>query len=830
MNIPKSAIMGQGPLKAPIALIGEQPGRIEVMKRECFVGPAGEELDSILRMARIPRTSCYITNTIKDLDNPLASYIEFTKKDSVIMSQQARDYFCFLKEELMYVDPVVAVALGNVALYALTGRTGITRWRGSILESTLVPGLKVIPTIHPATIIPPKNQYLNTHLILHDLIRAREEAGDKKLNLIPRNVIIRPNYYQVLERLEYIKNLGVRGQIIDFDIEVVREELHCLSFAWSPTDSICIPFVEYTNDYFSLDQEEVIMRMVADILQDPRISKRGQNIVFDISYMLWKYKIVTQGDIHDTMIAQKVIMPDFSVGLDFIDSFYTDIPYYKDDGKKYFKVGGSVDKFWMYNGMDTISTAAAHPCQIDDLIKQNNVETYNRQRGIIYPITFMSMNGIRIDIDGMAQARVDANNEIVKLEKRLFEITGRAINWNSPDQMKDYFYKEKGETPYRKRNNKGQYVETVDVNALKRLARKGYEEASIIKRLRNLKNKVLGTYLDITKIDADGRFRSYYNPVGGETGRLSSSKNIITGKGGNQQNVPHELLKYYIADTGTVIYSVDVSQGENRIVAYVGRIIPMIEAFENNIDVHTLTASLIFGKPMDQISDEEESSDLGDGTHSERFWGKKANHGLNYDLGYKTFALYYEMPESEAKYIVNKYHEAYPGVRKGFHTLIQAMLKKNRMVENLFGRKRIFLDKWGPELFKQAYAQIPQSTIADLIDERGLNYIYFNEDPLFRHVKLMAQIHDSIVFSLPLSLPWEDHARILLSIKKSLEAPLTFHGRDFVLPLDISIGLNMFKKEMKEFKSRKVPNDPIEFSKMLKEAYSEIDKTLRNNS
>jgi uracil-DNA glycosylase family 4 len=826
--VSRNAIPGKGPINAPIALVGEQPGKQEVIRRECFVGPAGRELDSILRMAEIPRTACYVTNTFKDLDRPLSSYLVFTKTGA-FLTEAGKEYVQLLKEELEYVKPNIVVAIGNAALFALADRTGIMKWRGSVIESTLIPGQKMIPVIHPATLLPPKNQPLNRHLILLDLIRAREHSGTREIKITERNVLIRPSYYHCLERLEFVYEMGLAGQIIDFDIEVVREELSCLSFAWSPTESICIPFTDGFSDYFTIDQEAVIMRWVARILEEPRIAKRGQNFTFDISYMFWRYKIVTQGDLHDTMIIQKITMPDFPVGLDFITSVHTDIPYYKADGKKYFKVGGSIEKFWQYNGMDTISTAAGHLSQVSDLVKQNNVETYDRQRRIIYPITFMSMNGIRIDIEGMKQGRKNAEEEIVRLESRLAEIVGHPLNWNSSQQMCEYFYREKNEKPYKKRNKDGQMVETVDVNALKRLVRKGYEEAGIVKKLRNLKNKVLGTYLDLDKIDPDGRFRSYYNPVGGETGRLSSSKNIITGRGGNQQNIPHELLRYFLADEGYVIYSIDISQGENRIVAYVGRIIPMIEAFENNIDVHSLTASLIFNKPINEISDEEESSDLGDGTHSERFWGKKANHGLNYGLGYRTFALYYEMPENEAKFIVEKYHAAYPGVRQGFHLLIQEMLKKNRMVENLFGRKRLFLNEWGDSLFKEAYAQIPQSTIADLIDERGLNYIYYNPDR-FRPVRLMAQIHDSIVFGLPRSLPWEDHARIVLDIKASLEQPLRFHEREFVLPADVSIGLNMFKKEMKEFKSRKIPNDTIAFSKMLEGAYDEINKTLRGNS
>jgi len=264
-------------MNAPIALVGEQPGVSELRARECFVGPAGRELNNILRTASIPRSSCYITNVIKDLNKPLKHYIEITKH-GVQVSSEGSQYISFLKEELEYVKPTVVVALGGVALYALCDRVGITKWRGSILESTLVKGLKVIPTFHPATVIPPKNQYLNKHLIMFDLIRSRENAGDPKINLVSRNVVLRPSYYHCLELLEKVSDLGHHGQIIDFDIEVVREELSCLSFAWSPTQSVCIPFTDGFNDYFAIDQEETIMREITKILEDPTIAIRGQNI------------------------------------------------------------------------------------------------------------------------------------------------------------------------------------------------------------------------------------------------------------------------------------------------------------------------------------------------------------------------------------------------------------------------------------------------------------------------------------------------------------------------------------------------------------------------
>jgi hypothetical protein len=199
---------------------------------------------------------------------------------------------------------------------------------------------------------------------------------------------------------------------------------------------------------------------------------------------------------------------------------------------------------------------------------------------------------------------------------------------------------------------------------------------------------------------------------------------------------------------------------------------------------------LIFSKPISEVTREDGTCPLGDGTHSERFWGKKANHGLNYDLGYKTFALYYEMPENEAKAIIERYHTAYPGVRNEFHAYVRRQLAENRMLTNLMGRKIRFMDLWGDKLFKEAYSCIPQSTCGDVINEYGLLYLYYNQN-LFRSVELLTQVHDSVGFQIPLTLPWLDHAVVLNNLKRSLETPLRWRDREFVVPVDLSIGLNM---------------------------------------
>lgn len=1127
----------RGNPQAKIALCGEQPGQMEVRWKPPtpFVGPAGQAQDECLMMAGIARLDCYLTNVIKDLDRPLKHYIDLSGKYYSI-SEDGWTYINELKEELIQLNPNVVVAYGNVPLVALCNRKGITNWRGSILESTLVPGLKVIPTFHPATIIQPKFNFLNKPLICFDLKRALHESKFKELRREPRNIRIKPSFAEAKACLETAYQHGLHGQTIDLDIEVINEEVDCISFAWNPNNAISIPFRCNDGDYFPPDQELEIMLLVAAIIEDERVSIGGANFTFDTQFLLHRYGIRPRGSIHCTQIAQKIAFPDYFGRLDFVTSMHTDIPYYKQDGKKWIKMGtGTWEEWWNYNGMDSIATSAARPKQIEDLRRQQNLETYERQRKLIPPLLYMMERGIRVDVEGMMKQKEVEEGELDVLKETLNKEVGHDINHDSPKQVMDYFYRDLGIKPYRKKNSKNQRVPTADVDALKRLSRRGYKAAKMILDLRGL-SKRISTYMDVGKVDKDGRYRCAYNPVGAETGRLSSSKTIF-GTGGNLQNWPHDLLRFLLFDEGYIGYSIDLSQIENRIVAYVGNIIPMIEAFESGKDLHRLTAALILGIAYDDVSDEDESSDLGDGRQSQRFWGKKGNHcktascqvltrsgwisiaqayyekceiaqwskdktitfvypsswfrdiytgkihtisnqrifqqatpehrmpllykdtlidkyishypksgkykaplsgiydgpsdipdplirlivafqadgswnhnamrfslkkkrkinrlkailnladipfkensyncidisakhdlskftlmligksktfgswllnlsqsslrtfldelpywdgyveknqyftinkvnaewvqtvshlcnmaanisiqdnsltksfgdnavykvrirssasptthaiirsthsvirgriycptvpsgyflcrengkvsvtgnSLNYDLGYKEFSLKYETTERDGKWIVERYHYAYPGVRQNYHAMIINSLLKDRTLVNLFGRHRVFLGPVHPrppavpehscrKTYKEAFAQIPQSTTADKINEHGVEYIYYNQD-LFKPIELLNQVHDSTVFQIPLSVPWIEHARMVKRIQQSLEIPLTWHDTKFVVPADISIGLNMGKKYMIDIKSKDVPSSIEVFADKIRDIYARL--------
>jgi uracil-DNA glycosylase family 4 len=814
INSRKTFVPQEGSQDSLIVEVGEQPGKDEIFKRRPFIGPSGDVLNECNKEVGIGRSEIYLTNVIKDLDLPLTQYINIEPKKPVYVSPAGQLYLDILKEELSGTKANVIVAIGGVALYALCERRGITKWRGSVLESTLLPGRKIIPALHPATVIPPKSQYLNRNLIKLDLQRAKEQSAFPDIYSRQRTFITRPTFTQSVEKLLEYRSIAKSESLpLTYDIELYNEEISCISFSIRADEVICIPFIYSTGDYFTLTQESQVWLLIAEIMEDKEIAKLGQNVGFDSHFLLRRYGIHVH-NLYDTMVAQRILYPDYKVGLDFITTMWTDIPYYKDEGKKWFKVGGTWETLWHYNCLDSLACTDAHPKQMKYLSRMQNEATYDRQRSLIEPLTYMQEHGTKVDVKLMQKMHDDYSTKIDEMQQQLWRKVGFKLNPNSFPQMTKYFYTTRGHKPYKKRGGKGGM--TVNDDALKRLARQGYEEASIIRELRSLiKNQ--STYLNVAKVDKDGRIRCSYNPVGTRYSRISSSENIF-GTGMNMQNWPHELMKCLVPDDGYVYYAYDLSQFENRIVAYVGKVKAMITAFETGMDVHKLTAALIFNKPYEEISDEPGSSSIAMGRFSERYWGKKSNHALNYDEGYVSFSLDCEIEERDGKWIVNRYHSVYPEVRGVYHQMVRDQLAENRTLTNLYGRRTLFLGKWDDKLFKEAYSCIPQGTCGDKINEDGLLHVYYNKNS-YGPVELLNQVHDSIGFQMPLSLPWLEHAALLLSIKRSLETPLRWRDTEFVVPVDLVMGLSLCKEDGYELKHKRFPTDPTTLATELEKGY-----------
>jgi DNA polymerase-1 len=375
------------------------------------------------------------------------------------------------------------------------------------------------------------------------------------------------------------------------------------------------------------------------------------------------------------------------------------------------------------------------------------------------------------------------------------------LNPNSPKQLKDYFYKTLGHAAYKKKG-----VITTDTTALVRLARKGVIEAKLVEEIRK-DSKLYGTYTTM-KLDDDGRIRCFFDPSGASTGRLSS-RGTLWGTGGNMQNLAPAFKKRMQFDKGMIGFEADLSQAENRIVAWVANEFALKHAFLTGVDVHSLTYANMFKIPLAEVSKKDGSSFVGDGSKSQRYWGKQMNHSLGYNLGYRAFALRFELPEGEARELVEGWHGLYPGVRGTFHAWVRAQLKESMTVVNCYGKQRKFFGQVG-EVDQDAFAYVAQSTVAAKIN-MTLNHIWAERFGVFEPMHLLNQVHDSLIFELPLSIGWEAITDVCKAVKEKMEEPVPWK-EPFVIPADFKMGTTF--GNMVELKSLSSLGEIYEQAKM----------------
>jgi DNA polymerase I-like protein with 3'-5' exonuclease and polymerase domains len=266
-----------------------------------------------------------------------------------------------------------------------------------------------------------------------------------------------------------------------------------------------------------------------------------------------------------------------------------------------------------------------------------------------------------------------------------------------------------------------------------------------------------------------------------------------------------------------IIVELDKAGAEWVIVAHLANDPNMLNVVHSNESPHTKTGSLISNVPTDLVERENkligvmtdaeiireqrlaEMPELSDEkyflprTMSIRQAGKKSNHGLNYNMQYKRFALENEIQERDAKDLVARYHHAYPGIKYNFHEGVRTRLSENRTLVNCFGRKRRFLDAWGAELFDAAYAFIPQSTTYDVI-RRGIYFTYNDRSDDFIPLQLLSEVHDSFSYQYPCSDPASREALVRTTYKivtDYLNPTLEYSTIQFEIASTVKIGKNM---------------------------------------
>lgn len=815
-----------GRLDARVAIVGELPGKSELAKGVPFVGSTGHVLDILLHSAGLQRRDCYLTYLIKEFTDSIEDFIcykppvgkqgkgkkyPYQAAEDVWYNEEYLIWRTALYKELEQTEAKLIIPMGNAALFALTGKWGITRWRGSLLWNDRL-GKKVIPTIHPAATF---SQYIYQYYIIQDLTKAYEELTTYADQGLPeKQLIINPTFEQAYSYLICC----AESEIVGYDIETVRTEKRdngfvdweqsCYSLSYEAASGICIPYLDKNgNNYWSPEQELQLNRYLWDrILRNPKVTKVIQNAMFDASFLLKKHGVFIR-NIEDTMVAQGIMTPDFEKNLGFLTSIYTREYFYKDTGKQHIKQGGGTwESFQLYSAKDAANLLDIFSKQKAELIKQGNWETYRQQVRLLNPLLLMGYVGSRVDNQMLDASSVALQRQEDDLLLQINRICGEAINPKSPDQLKKYFYEKLRLKPRRDRKS-GEV--TVNEEALKSIASKDKRpEASLILELRKVA-KLRSTYMEVT-LDEDSRLRTNFNPVGTKFGRLSSSKTIFE-TGGNMQNQPPAFKKRIIADPGCVICNIDLAQAENRLVANFAPEPQMLAAFEQGISLHSQTGAMLasaflqesvawerveaddaaYGKSKKEGTDGSQyCAPIGGGTKTWRHWGKTSNHALNYDLGPINFARMMEITTAEGNWIRDAYFQSYPGVRQ-YHEWVKYELKQGRFLTNPFGRKILLLGRAGDDLYKQGYACLPQSTVADIINRRGLIPIYEEQDK-YAPLILQNQVHDSIVVQLQLSrYRLAEIYQSLVWLKESLEQSISYRGRDFIIPAEFELGMSM---------------------------------------
>ncbi|UCC20485.1 MAG: hypothetical protein JSV62_04125 [Promethearchaeota archaeon] len=773
-------IRSSGLKTAKIAIIAACPSSEEERKGKPFVGYIGNLLNQVLLNAEINRKDVYITYLSKTYE---PSFLKPIKK--VLESKKfLEDKEELIKELHINGETKVIVPLDNIVLYALSNELSVDKWRGSILFNKEL-NKKIIPTYHPRQAI---KMFNYSYIMCQDFKRIKEEI-ETEYSLPKRNIKVYPT---AKEAINYIETIP---KIISYDIEVINNAVASIAIAKSPGDIMCIPFIKgnilNTENYFTENEELAIWTAIKEKFESYEYKKIAHNIIFDSTYLLEKYGIEIN-NIGCTLIAMAIALPGFPLKLPFGSSIFTKEPYFKDEGKLWksstiFNNGlgkEEADKFWVYNAKDAAVCLEMYPKLTEIIENENNVKTYESKLNIIKALSYMQLRGISIDIHKLNGIKKELKEKIEEL-KIDFKKLAPAININSFEQLVRFFYFDKKYKPIMNPKNKGSY--SVDIKALKKLAKKGSKEASILLEYRG-KEKLFNTYFNM-KLSFDNRIHSSFNPVGAVTGRLSSSK-CITGIGANLQNLPPTFQLVVKADNNYTMYICDYSQAELRIVAYVAPEWSMIEALESGRDIHIDTGSLIFGIPYDQVSREPGSCSLGDGTKSQRDWSKTANFGLIYIMSPQGFARNYECSIADATMIVNNFYKARPGIVE-YHNWISYKIKVGKPIINLLGRSRKFAGRHN-EILRKAVNQIPQSSVGDLIDSRGLYYISKN----LPNVELLNQVHDSIIIQINNKFEFKQHIEWLKEIKKSLEQPCIWKDKEFIIPAGFHVCKNM--KEKKE--------------------------------
>jgi len=524
---------------------------------------------------------------------------------------------------------------------------------------------------------------------------------------------------------------------ISFDLETdsvdpVKAKILGIAISFKPFEGFYINIGKLSEN-----EKKPIIYKVTDFLKDKKII--GQNIKYDI-IVLSNYGINTENIYFDTMIAAYLTEPDerkFNMD-DLAEKYlnYNTVKYKELFQNKLFATSlNDIDtkEVTNYAGEDADITYRLYDV-LKEKLKQENTENLfsNIEIPFIYVLKDMEKNGVFFDIPYLKSLETEYTNLSKSIQEKIFTYSGTNFNPNSPKQISELLFNKLGLKGNKKTKN-GSY--STDAESLEYL-RSEHPVVDLI--LENRKyQKLLSTYITaIPKLvnPITKRVHSTFSQTVAATGRLSSSDP-------NLQNLPikdsegEKIRKAVKAqDNGNILLSADYSQIELRILAHLSQDPVLTEAYRNEKDIHSLTASKIFGVPIEDVDTEM------------RRVGKTINFSIIYGISAYGLSGRIDISMKKSKEFIDKYFELYSGVKLYQENILKES-KKTGYVETIFGRKRYLNKIRGNkgDIERIAINSPIQGTAADIMKIAMINM----RKKLPDYAKIILQVHDEVLIELP---------------------------------------------------------------------------------
>jgi len=528
-----------------------------------------------------------------------------------------------------------------------------------------------------------------------------------------------------------------------------------------------------------LDIDDVVKELGSSIEKN-KLKAVGQNLKFDIP-ILHRHGIVLDEFHADTMLMSYVLNSTATRhGMDKLAMFYLDY-----ETVKYSDVTGTASKQINFSAVEieVASHYAAEDADItlrlfnklDSLLKDKPTQIkllQNIEYPLVHVLSRVEQNGAKIDKNKLSEHSKELSEKIAKLSSEAFKIAGEEFNLDSPKQLLEVLY-EKLKLPILKKTPKGQ--PSTNEETLQRLSEE-YELPKIILKYRTLA-KLKSTYTDsLIRIEntQTKRIHTSYQQAVTSTGRLSSTEP-------NLQNIPiktaegRRIREAFVPDKGNILISADYSQIELRIMAHLSKDKNLTHAFNNNLDVHSATASEVFGVSLEDVTQDHRRS------------AKAINFGLMYGMSAFGLTRQLDIPRAEAQKYLDTYFERYTGV-KDYMANIKAQAKEDMFVETIMGR-RLYLNEINAanglrrQAAERAAINAPlQGSAADIIKKAMIDIDAFLDKEM-PEVKMIMQVHDELIFETPKKNAQE----VLSTMKDMMEAAVKL---DIPLIAEAAIGTN----------------------------------------